>query len=388
MGTAGLPSRSLMCCPAPVTHAVTRPKPNTSHCRVVYVSGNVDFYGKIIREQNIPTPHGVLSSRLYRHSRGTVGMALWVGDLGGGEPVLSRVHSSCFTSEGLCALDCDCVAQLDFAIDVICREKRGVIFYLLQEGRGAGLPNKARDRSIVQQSYGEVDTYGAYAQLGLPPDPRTYDVIKPMCTDLGIVAPLTLMTNNPEKIGALTSVGLDVVAIENVQKASRYNAQYIAAKKKFGHLLTAPEVSEATLPPMSFVGTPHAERLGRFVWAASYLLPINVNGGPAWFRATSYIDDVSGHDRMILSHKVRVTSEVRHVFREQLEARIGEDGCEAMRYRDALARIVGRGAGAILAVPADPALLIDKTGPSEEDDLELLHADGLARGAETYEEVA
>jgi GTP cyclohydrolase II len=315
-------------------------------------------------------------------------MALWVGDLGGTAPVLSRLHSSCFTSEGLCGLDCDCVAQLDFAIDVICREKRGVVFYLLQEGRGAGLPNKARDRSIVQQSGGRVDTYGAYAKLGLPPDPRTYDVIKPMCVDLGIVAPLTLMTNNPEKIGALTSVGLEVVPIEHVRSPSRYNAEYIAAKAKFGHLLTSPEISAATLPPIALMETPPAERLGRFVWAASYFLPINVNGGPAWFLATSYIDELSGHDRMVLSHRSRGAAEVRHVFREELVDRIAADGSEAMRYRDALSRIVSRGAGAVLAVAADPGLLSTKTGPSAEEDLELLHADGLARGAETYEEVA
>ena len=348
----------------------------------------VDFFGKIPREQNISTRHGVLSSRLYRDDRGTVGMALWVGDLGGSEPVLSRLHSSCFTSEGMCGLDCDCVAQLDFAIDVICKEKRGVIFYLLQEGRGAGLPNKARDRSIVQQSGGQIDTYGAYAKLGLPPDPRTYGIIKPMCTDLGIVAPLTLMTNNPEKIGALKSAGLELVAIEHVQAPSRYNAQYIAAKAKFGHSLVSPEISSATLPPMAHLATPPAERLGRFVWAASYLLPISVSGGPAWFRATSYIHEPSGHDRMILSYRSRNATEVRHLFREELVERIAGNGPEAMRYRDALHRIVNRGAGAVLAVPADPDLMIDEPGPSAEDDLALLHADGVARGAETYEEVA
>lgn len=348
----------------------------------------MDLFGKIIRERKITTRHGVVSSRLYRDKGGTVGMALWVGDLGGTEPVLCRVHSSCFTSEGLCALDCDCVAQLDFALDVICKEQRGVVFYLLQEGRGAGLPNKARDRSIVQQSAGTIDTYTAYAQLGLPPDPRTYDVIKPLCDDIGIVAPLTLMTNNPEKIGQLTRVGLDVVPIEHVRKASRYNAQYLTAKKKFGHVLLSPEVSEATLPPMSLSFMRHPERVGRFLWAATYFLPLNVGGGPAWFRATSYVDEVSGHDRMILSHKSRGGTEVRHIYREELESRIGGEGVEADRYRDALLRIVHRGAGAVLAVPSDPGLLIDKPGPTPEDDLDLLRADGALRGADAYEEVA
>ena len=161
-------------------------------------------------EQILATRHGRLSTRLYRGSDGSIGMALWVGDLAEQKPILSRVHSSCFTSEGLFALDCDCVTQLDVAIYAIVQRTRGVIFYLLQEGRGAGLPNKARDRSIVQSSRGTIDTYGAYESLGLDPDPRTYGLVKPMCADLGINQPLTLMTNNPSKIDALTAVGLDM----------------------------------------------------------------------------------------------------------------------------------------------------------------------------------
>jgi 3,4-dihydroxy 2-butanone 4-phosphate synthase / GTP cyclohydrolase II len=357
----------------------------------VYVRGNVNLSIGVIREQSIDTRHGTVSARLSRDARGAVGMAIWTGDLRGSTPVLSRVHSSCFTSEGLCGLDCDCVAQLDFAIEVMCREKRGVIFYLLQEGRGAGLPNKARDRAIVQKGQGAIDTYGAYELLGLPPDPRNYDVIKAMCADLGITSPLTLMTNNPAKIAALTSAGLDVVAMQHVQPPSRFNAQYIAAKAKFGHTMTTPVVTAATLPPGFDTSAPRVSRLGRFIVAASYLLPISVQAGPAWFRATSYIDEISGHDRMILSYlRAEGQTEVRHVFREDLEARIsgGRSSIEATRYRAALEQIVARGAGSVLAVPADPGFLIATKGPSKEDDLELLHADGLARGAETYEEVA
>jgi 3,4-dihydroxy 2-butanone 4-phosphate synthase/GTP cyclohydrolase II len=343
---------------------------------------------QVLREKTIPTRAGAMSSRLYRDDQGAVGMAIWVGDLGGSEPVMCRVHSSCFTSEGLWGLDCDCVAQLEFALEVVCRKKRGILFYLLQEGRGAGLPNKARDRSIVQRGRGRIDTYGAYAELGLPPDPRTYDAIKPMCLDVGIVAPLTLMTNNPAKIAALTNAGLDVVGMEHVKGASRYNAEYISAKAKFGHRLDSPELRAATLPAMDISDLAPSERLGRFVRAASYFLPINVDGGPAWFRATSYIDEISGHDRMILSHKSGPATEIRHVFREDLDARFTGEGNEVKSYRNALSNIVRRGAGAVLAVPADPALLIDKSGPSAEDDLQLLHADGVARGAGTFEEVA
>lgn len=344
----------------------------------------------LLRQQTLDTRHGALSSRLYRDASGAVAMALWVGELGGRRALSCRVHSSCFTSESLCGLDCDCVAQLDFAIEAITKEGRGVIFYLLQEGRGAGLPNKARDRSMVQRSSGTLDTYAAYARLGLPPDPRTYAAIKPMCVDLGIEAPLLLMTNNPAKVGALTKAGLEVVRVGVVAPASRYNSQYIAAKAKFGHLMAAPDVSAIPLPTVHALDEPAAARLGRFVRAASYLLPIRVgSSGPVWFRATSYVDAISGHDRMILSYGSRSgVAEIRHVFRDALEDRIRGEGTEVQRYRAALRRIVGRGAGAVLAVPSDPGLLLDAAGPSEEDDWSLLHADREARGTAMVEEVA
>lgn len=354
------------------------------------VPPTLDTSVDLLREQTIGTRHGVLSSRLYRDASGTVGMALWVGELGGTTPVSCRVHSSCFTSEGLCGLDCDCVAQLDSAMAAIAKEKRGVIFYLLQEGRGAGLPNKARDRSMVQKSSGTLDTYAAYAKLGLLPDPRSYAAVKPMSVDLGIVAPLLLMTNNPAKIGALTRAGLEVVRVELVAPASPYNSHYIAAKAKFGHLIASPEVGAMPLPSGYADEQPAPARLGRFVRAASYLLPVRVGSrGIAWFRATSYVDEISGHDRMILSHSSRSgVAEIRHVFRDGIEDRIRGDGPEVRGYRDALGRIVGRGAGAVLAIPGDPRLLLDEEGPSHEDDQNLLHADGRARGAETVEEVA
>ncbi len=342
----------------------------------------------LLWERTITSRHGELSARLYRDSSRNVGLALWTGDLGGTEPVLSRLHSSCFTSEGICGLDCDCVAQLDLAIEMICKSGRGIVFYLLQEGRGAGLPNKARDRSIVQTSGGRIDTYTAYGMLGLEPDPRRYDVIKPMCAALGIEAPLTLMTNNPAKIDLLRAVGLDIVPIEHVRTASRYNAQYIQAKAKFGHLMPSPDIS-ISLPPGIAMAMPGPDRVGQFTRAATYMLPINVGGGPTWFRAVSYIHD-SGHDRMLLSFTstIHVPTEVRYVYREELPARIAGEGTELAGYKAALLRIVGHGAGAVLTVPCDPGYILEKAGPTPEEDLELLHADGASRDRAPIEEVA
>ena len=339
--------------------------------------------------RKIATRHGVLDARLLRDATGGVGLALSVGEVRGAAPLLCRVHSSCFTSEGMGGLDCDCAAQLDFAIECICREGRGVLFYLLQEGRGAGLPNKARDRSIVQKSDGEIDTYAAYASLGLVPDPRRYDVIAPLCGELGVTAPLTLMTNNPAKVDLLRAGGLEVEPVQHARKASRFNAQYLTAKAKFGHELASPDVRPSD-PPRISTAAPRSDRVGAFRFAASYLVPIDFGAGPTWFRATSYVHDETGHDRMVLSYTggVGALTEVRHVYREDLVARIAGQGVEMSRYHAALARIVRHGAGAVLAVPCDAGHLLGAPSPTEDDDLELLHGDGLARGLVSYEDVA
>src|SRR5262249_16897326 len=153
----------------------------------------------VIDEQVIATRHGEFNTRFYRGDDGSVGVALWQGNLSGSTPVLGRVHSSCFTSEALGALDCDCVQQFHLALQIIASRQGGVIFYLLQEGRGAGLLSKALDRMVVQSSQGTIDTFGAYKQLGIQPDPRRYGLVPTMCADLGITATLRLMTNNPAK---------------------------------------------------------------------------------------------------------------------------------------------------------------------------------------------
>jgi 3,4-dihydroxy 2-butanone 4-phosphate synthase / GTP cyclohydrolase II len=337
----------------------------------------------------LTTRHGVVFVREYRSPSGAFALALSVGDLGSVAPLTARVHSSCFTSEGLGGLDCDCVAQLDAALEAIARLGRGVVFYLLQEGRGAGLANKARDRAIVQESHGAIDTYGAYARLGLPPDPRSYDIVRPICADLGIRAPLALMTNNPAKVAALRVLGLEVEPVQHVRAASRFNAEYLAAKARFGHRLPLPKVPRAAPPARLDGERGQPDRHRSFRLAASYFLPVDVAGAPAWFRASVWVDEVSRHDRMILRYFPGAIGrgELRHVYRDDFRARIRGSGAEMARYKSALRQIVERGAGAVLAAPCDQALLMNALGPSEADELELLRAESLARGAERHEEV-
>src|SRR5690348_4330315 len=255
----------------------------------------------VIAEQGLFTRHGQFSVRLYRGDDGSIGAALWQGDLTKASRVLSRVHSSCFTSEALGALDCDCVEQLDMALAAIASRKSGVVFYLLQEGRGAGLLSKARDRMVVQSSRGAIDTFAAYEQFGIDPDPRRYELVPAMCADLGIEA-LQLMTNNPAKTMALTASGLVVEPFRLASPASPYNSQYLTAKARSGHIFDVPAVEMISPPAGLEAADPQVERFGCFVRIASYDVPIRVLGKAVWFRATAYSDQSGEGERLVLSY--------------------------------------------------------------------------------------
>ncbi len=138
---------------------------------------------------------------------GRVAMVLSRGALAARSPLLARVHSSCLTSECLMGCDCDCAGQLEDALERIAARGRGAIVYLMQEGRGAGLSAKARDRMLVQASGSRLTTFDAYERMGLPPDLRRYDAVASMLAMLDVRGPLRLLTNNPEKLGAVARGG-------------------------------------------------------------------------------------------------------------------------------------------------------------------------------------
>ena len=156
-----------------------------------------------------------------------------LGDVAGGE-VLTRVHSSCFTGEVLGSLRCDCRAQLDAALARIGREGRGVLVYLVQEGRGIGLGNKVRAYDL--QDLG-ADTVDANLALGFDADLRSYDLAAGILRDLGVTS-VRLMTNNPQKIEGLAGAGVDVTSQESHWvEATEHSESYLATKKsKLGHL--------------------------------------------------------------------------------------------------------------------------------------------------------
>ena len=163
-------------------------------------------------------------------------LALTLGAIDDGAPVLSRLHSECLTGDALFSQRCDCGAQLETALQKIAAEGRGVLLYLRQEGRGIGLLAKLQAYHLQD---GGADTVEANQELGFAPDQRNYRLCLPMLQHLG-VSSLRLMTNNPRKIDALEQLGITVTErIALHVKTNRFNRRYLQTKaKKLGHLMT------------------------------------------------------------------------------------------------------------------------------------------------------
>lgn len=180
---------------------------------------------------------------------GEVHLALTLGDIGGGEPVLVRLHSECLTGDVLGSMRCDCQAQLHKAMEMIGSAGRGVVVYLRQEGRGIGLMDKLLAYSLQDRG---LDTVQANEQLGLPVDRRDYGTAARILGDLGI-GRIRVISNNPRKWHGLRGHGLEVVeqiALPTIPTA--HNIEYLRTKRdKMGHLLTELDEPPPTtvLPP-------------------------------------------------------------------------------------------------------------------------------------------
>jgi len=206
-------------------------------------------------------------------------IALAFGDIVNSKLLYTRLHSSCVTSETLRGCDCDCVQQLEGAFKVISEKGNGILFYLMQEGRGVGYVGKARDRMLVQASLDQLSTFQAYAAMGLQKDHRNYDNISQICYLLGITAPFVVLTNNPDKVEALQDQGITVVRTEALEfEPSPFNLAYLTSKAAGGHILKRPGETtiKRALPPEPVVPfkpyvIPNAQR---FIYSASYFLPM------------------------------------------------------------------------------------------------------------------
>ncbi len=151
------------------------------------------------------------------------------------KPVLTRLHSECFTGDLLGSLKCDCGSQLRGAIDAISKAGGGVLLYLAQEGRGIGLINKLRAYRLQDQGF---DTIEANERLGFEADERLYGIAARMLKLLGYKS-VRLLTNNPDKVASLKAQGVKVVArVRHVFPENEHNQAYLKTKaQKAGHLL-------------------------------------------------------------------------------------------------------------------------------------------------------
>ncbi len=151
------------------------------------------------------------------------------------KPVLTRLHSGCFTGDVLGSLKCDCQPQLHLALKRMINNEEGILLYINQEGRGIGLINKIRAYSLQDQGF---DTVEANHRLGFEDDERDFRLGSEVLKLLGY-RNARLMTNNPAKVSILESQGINVhERIPILTAVNKYNAEYMAVKaRKSGHRL-------------------------------------------------------------------------------------------------------------------------------------------------------
>jgi 3,4-dihydroxy 2-butanone 4-phosphate synthase/GTP cyclohydrolase II len=185
---------------------------------------------------DMPTKYGDFKLVAFREKNSTLEhLALLKGEWTKDEPVLVRVHSSCFTGDILGSMRCDCGEQLQKAMKMVEAEGKGAILYMNQEGRGIGLLNKLKAYQLQEQG---MDTIEANLHLGFQMDQRDYGIGAQMLRQLGITK-LRLMSNNPRKRVGLIGYGLEIVEnIPIVIAPNPHNAKYLEVKRdKLGHEL-------------------------------------------------------------------------------------------------------------------------------------------------------
>ncbi|MXU64826.1 GTP cyclohydrolase II [Oceanomicrobium pacificus] len=161
--------------------------------------------------------------------------AIEIGQPNRSEPVLSRLHSACFTGDLAGSLKCDCGPQLRAALAQIGTEGAGVLLYLNQEGRGIGLANKMRAYQLQDEGF---DTVEANHRLGFEDDERDFKIGAEILRSMGFSS-VRLMTNNPAKVRMMETCGVAVAERVPLRVGeTRHNRAYLDTKaRKSGHLL-------------------------------------------------------------------------------------------------------------------------------------------------------
>jgi GTP cyclohydrolase II len=191
-------------------------------------------------------------------------LALTLGNIHSAPPLV-RIHSQCTTGEVFHSIRCDCYEQLHLALSLIAEQGAGVVVYDHKEGRGIGLLEKLRAYELQDQG---LDTIEANLRLGHAVDLRNYALSVEVLRFLNIRS-LQLMTNNPEKIQAVRSAGIEIARRVSADvPANPHSALYLSTKRdKLGHLFNLAEEFLTPLPAITS-GT-------------SLLEPCGVAAGPA-----------------------------------------------------------------------------------------------------------
>ncbi|MCB0507052.1 MAG: bifunctional 3,4-dihydroxy-2-butanone-4-phosphate synthase/GTP cyclohydrolase II [Chitinophagales bacterium] len=185
-------------------------------------------------EVKMPTKYGEFKLVAYKQvGSNDEHFALVKGEWQENEPVLVRVHSSCITGDILGSLRCDCGDQLHNAMKMVEKAGKGVILYMMQEGRGIGFMNKLKAYKLQEEG---LDTVDANLALGFKADQRDFGIGAQILRDLNITK-MKLITNNPKKRAALKGYGLEIVENVPIEIApNQHNSKYLATKRdKMGH---------------------------------------------------------------------------------------------------------------------------------------------------------
>ena len=191
---------------------------------------------KEIVQVDMPTKYGDFKLKAFKQTTtGEEHLALIKGTWDKDDPVLVRVHSSCFTGDVIGSLRCDCGDQLYSSMKMIDDAGKGVIIYMNQEGRGIGLLNKLKAYKLQEEGY---DTLEANLKLGFKGDARDYGVGAQILRSVGI-RKMKLLSNNPKKRTGLIGYGLEIVDTVPIEvECNIHNQKYLSTKKeKMGHNL-------------------------------------------------------------------------------------------------------------------------------------------------------